>query len=305
MERPRLLPHRYDVETGEARAAGDQPIRPFLSSVDNGWLAAALIMVGNARPRLRDRADALLGPMDFGFFYVPFDPADPVDHPGQFRGGYYPDDRTFARSTGCSTPSRGSSATSPSPAARSRPSTITASSARSRRTEGRSGRSPGASPDRTSASPVFEGHYEYRGLEIVPSWGGSMFEALMVPLFVPEERGPRGAGASTTRSMPGPRSSKALEVMRLRLLGLLALADARGGLPDLRGGRPRGRGRGLSDLRDRRPTEAVASRAGPRGRGDAACFVPGAPFAPGEAMANLRALVKAFPILGPRASTTR
>jgi hypothetical protein len=34
---------------------------------------------------------------------------------------------------------------------------------------------------------VFEGHYTYRGMDIVPSWGGSMFEALMVPLFVPEE----------------------------------------------------------------------------------------------------------------------
>jgi len=34
---------------------------------------------------------------------------------------------------------------------------------------------------------VFEGAYEYRGMHMVPTWGGSMFEALMVPLFVPEE----------------------------------------------------------------------------------------------------------------------
>jgi hypothetical protein len=34
---------------------------------------------------------------------------------------------------------------------------------------------------------VFEGHYTYRGMNIVPTWGGSMFEALMVPLLVPEE----------------------------------------------------------------------------------------------------------------------
>ncbi|MGH8969259.1 MAG: glucoamylase family protein, partial [Actinomycetes bacterium] len=34
---------------------------------------------------------------------------------------------------------------------------------------------------------VFEGAYRYRGMHLVPSWGGSMFEALMVPLFVPEE----------------------------------------------------------------------------------------------------------------------
>jgi len=39
---------------------------------------------------------------------------------------------------------------------------------------------------------VFEGTLPYRGMQIVPSWGGSMFEALMVPLFVPEEEwGPK------------------------------------------------------------------------------------------------------------------
>jgi hypothetical protein len=44
---------------------------------------------------------------------------------------------------------------------------------------------------------VFEGHYSYRGMNIVPSWGGSMFEALMVPLFVPEEKwGPRSWGVN-------------------------------------------------------------------------------------------------------------
>ena len=32
-------------------------------------------------------------------------------------------------------------------------------------------------------------------MNIVPTWGGSMFEALMVPLFVPEEKwGPRSWG---------------------------------------------------------------------------------------------------------------
>ena len=34
---------------------------------------------------------------------------------------------------------------------------------------------------------VFEGSYDYRRARIVPSWGGSMFEALMVTLFVPED----------------------------------------------------------------------------------------------------------------------
>ncbi len=35
---------------------------------------------------------------------------------------------------------------------------------------------------------VFEGAYRYNGQRLIPTWGGSMFEALMVPLFVPEEK---------------------------------------------------------------------------------------------------------------------
>jgi hypothetical protein len=34
---------------------------------------------------------------------------------------------------------------------------------------------------------VFEGAYRYDDQFVVPTWGGSMFEALMVPLVVPEE----------------------------------------------------------------------------------------------------------------------
>ena len=63
--------------------------------MDNGWLAAALIMVRNTRPALRERADALLEPMDFRFFYEPYDPADPVKHPGLLHGVYWPDDESF------------------------------------------------------------------------------------------------------------------------------------------------------------------------------------------------------------------
>jgi hypothetical protein len=42
---------------------------------------------------------------------------------------------------------------------------------------------------------VFEGAYPYEDFKVVPGWGGSMFEALMPSLFVPEEQwGPRSWG---------------------------------------------------------------------------------------------------------------
>ena len=54
---------RVDPRTGVPLTTSPddgKPIRPLVSAVDNGWLAAALIMVRNTRPELRERADELL-----------------------------------------------------------------------------------------------------------------------------------------------------------------------------------------------------------------------------------------------------
>ena len=54
---------------------------------------------------------------------------------------------------------------------------------------------------------VYEGAYTYRGMHIVPGWGGSMFEELMPAVFVPEEDwAPRSWGV-TTRSTSAPSVS--------------------------------------------------------------------------------------------------
>ena len=63
--------------------------------MDNAWLATALIMVRNTKPEFRERADALLKPMDFGIFYDAYDRADPLKHPGQIRGTFDVDTRAF------------------------------------------------------------------------------------------------------------------------------------------------------------------------------------------------------------------
>ncbi|WP_036316275.1 DUF3131 domain-containing protein, partial [Microbacterium sp. B24] len=62
-------------------------IHPFLSTVDNGWLATALRIVREAEPSLHDRADALYRSMDFSAF---FDPAGAAGLPaGTNRGGFW------------------------------------------------------------------------------------------------------------------------------------------------------------------------------------------------------------------------
>ena len=77
---------------------------------------------------------------------------------------------------------------------------------------------------------VFEGAYPYNGTRLVPSWGGSMFEALMPALFVPEESwAPRSWGENhplTVGRADLPRDDRG----GLRLLGLLAREQARGRL---------------------------------------------------------------------------
>jgi hypothetical protein len=190
----------YDPATGaklEVWPVDGNQLYPFLSSVDNGWLATALTMVRNTEPRLAAQADALLEPMDFGFYY---DPAV-----GQLRGGYWPAPPPGQEGCGGFTCFHyGTLNTEPRIASylgiaagdippehyfrtwRTFPDTCDWSW-QEQRPEGEYRTYLGVE--------VFEGTYGYRGARFVPTWGGSMFEALMVPLFVPETRwGPRSWG---------------------------------------------------------------------------------------------------------------
>jgi hypothetical protein len=185
-------------------------LHPFLSSVDNGWLATALMVVSTAEPSLRREAEALLRPMDFGFFHDPAPARDGVAA-GLNRGGFWDADPG-----GCSVVGnyRG----------RGPDVWYTCNSYDTAVTEARialyvgiaRGQIPPAAYYATWRTfpagcdwswqeqqpvgstrtylgiPVFEGTYGYRGTRLVPSWGGDMFEALMPDLFVPESAwGPR------------------------------------------------------------------------------------------------------------------
>ena len=187
------------------------PVYPFVSSVDNGWLATGLLVAARADDQVADAADAIRTKMDFGFYYdeaagvrkdaaAARSAARSAAASGSSRRRAARSCRqlprrgprrstTPATTTAPSTPSRGWRRTSASPPARSRPSTTSAPSAPSRRPATGPGprRSRPASGPATSGVDVFEGTLPYRGMKIVPTWGGSMFEALMVPLFVPEE----------------------------------------------------------------------------------------------------------------------
>src|SRR5512138_226747 len=73
-ERSGMFYNWYDPHTGAVLTTwpvDGSTITPFLSSVDNGWLAASLRVVEGALPSLRGKADRILRAMNFGFYYNP------------------------------------------------------------------------------------------------------------------------------------------------------------------------------------------------------------------------------------------
>ena len=294
----------YDANTCARLATwpvGGHAARPFLSSVDNGWLAAALIMVGNARPELRTRTDALLAPMDFGFFYDPFNPADPEAHPGQLVLGYWTDDDTFTRYHYGLMNTEPRIATYVGIARKQLPAEHYYRLQRTipSRLGGREP-APGGETRTYDGVPVFEGHTTYRGARIVPSWGGSMFEALMVPLFVPEDRWAPESWGINHPLYARAQIEYGLNEARYGYWGFSPSESPNGGYREY----------GVAPLSTKPvgyPSGDLAGSGGPAAGPSAplnGVVTPHASFlalayVPNEALANLRMLERKFPAYGP------
>jgi hypothetical protein len=175
----------YDHHTGAKLTVWPPtgaPLTPILSSVDNGWLAVGLRIVARSVPELSARAGALYDSMNFGFYYRP--------DVNRILFNYAPDtgDAPCCYDTVVSE-SRIASyigiAKGELPAKeyfgtwRSFPDTCDWSWQETR---------PIGVMHSYYGVNVFDGAYPYAGTQVTPSWGGSMFEALMPDLFVPEER---------------------------------------------------------------------------------------------------------------------
>jgi len=179
----------YDHRTGAKLTIWPETgaaMTPILSSVDNGWLAAALQVVSSTVPEVAARARALFDSMDFGFYYRPavnriafhvapdtgespccYDTIVSESRIASYIGiakGELPAKEYFG-------------------AWRTFPNTCDWSWQETK---------PIGVTRTYLGVNVFEGAYPYAGFKVVPGWGGSMFEALMPALFVPEEKwGPR------------------------------------------------------------------------------------------------------------------
>ena len=184
----------YDHRTGEKLTTwppSGGPLTPILSSVDNGWLAVGLRLVERRVPELSARAGALFRSMDFGFYYRPdenrilfhyvpstgdaaccYDTIVSESRIASYIGiakGEIPERHYFG-------------------AWRSFPDSCDWSRLETR---------PLGIQQRYFGVDVFEGALPYAGTRVTPSWGGSMFEALMPSLVVPEDQwGPGSWGAN-------------------------------------------------------------------------------------------------------------
>jgi hypothetical protein len=175
----------YDHRTGEKLTVwppSGEPHEPRISSVDNGWLAVGLKIVADRVPELSRRAGALYDAMDFGFYY----------EPGVNRMLFHYVPRTGARVCCYDTIVSESRIAAYIGIAkgqvpervhfgqwRSFPDSCDSSWSESR---------PVGFTRTYFGTTVYDGSLRYNGTLVTPSWGGSMFEALMPPLFLPEER---------------------------------------------------------------------------------------------------------------------
>jgi hypothetical protein len=175
----------YDHRTGEKLTVWPEtgaPLKPILSSVDNGWLATGLRIVASRVPELRTRAERIYDAMDFGFYYRPdvnrilfhyvpdtgeapccYDTIVSESRIASYIGiakGELPDRHYFG-------------------AYRAFPESCDWSWLETR---------PVGFTRTYYGVPTYDGALPYNGTLVTPSWGGSMFEALMPSLFLPEEK---------------------------------------------------------------------------------------------------------------------
>ncbi len=245
----------------------------FISSVDSGWLTAGLVVVRGAFQELYDRCTRLLDQRDFSFFY------DDVEQ--QLYHGYWVNVGAYSEYH------YGTFYTEPRVASylaigkgdiprehwfglyRTFPEEWAWQSQCPR--------------DRVEKEylgyKLMGGYYVYKGIKLVPSWGGSMFEALMPTLIIDEMKlAPKGLGLNDLNHVRA-QIKYALEEKRYPVWGMSPCAVPGGGY-----------------------SEYGVKPAGTKGY-KAGVVAPYATFlalefAPKEAIANLRKLLELYDIYG-------
>ncbi|MFC7063196.1 glucoamylase family protein [Halobacillus seohaensis] len=166
----------YHTDDGSLKTDWGQ----FISTVDNGWLSAGLVVVGQAYPELFGQTNSIVEKMDYSTLYTP--------EVGQMRGGYDVEAGSYTAHH------YGAFYTEPRVAsyiAIGKKDVPQEHWWKMYRTMPDSwdwqAQTPKGYTETYDGVEVFEGHYSYDDKKYVPSWGGSMFEALMPQLVLKEK----------------------------------------------------------------------------------------------------------------------
>lgn len=253
----------------------------YISSVDNGWLAMALVIVRQALPELAPLATKLLDGMNFREFY------DETN--GQIRLGYEVKEEQFApyhygllatEARIISMIAIGKGDLEPDHWFRIYRTLPKEWDWQRQIPQGHYGNWLG--------HDVFNGYYVYQDgsgeTPIVPSWGGSLFEFLM-PTLIIDEKGlaPQGLGLNDQRAVE-IHIRYALQDKKLPVWGMSPCAT------------PKNKHGGYSEF-------GVAAL-GTKGYKDEGIVTPhvtflALPFAPMAAEENIRQLLQRYPVYGP------
>ncbi|MDM7322474.1 MAG: glucoamylase family protein [Gammaproteobacteria bacterium] len=246
----------------------------FISFVDSSWLTAGLMVARMAEPDLYPRITRLLERENYAFFYDP--------SVGQMTHGYHV--QRHERSQNVygllySEPRLGSliaigKGDVPEShwfrLARTFPADWTWQSMIP----------VGRKLRKVAEHAVIGGYYVWQGIRYLPSWGGSMFEALMPELVLDAQtHAPKSLGANAIAHVDIQRRY-ALEVLNLPVWGMSPSANPAGGYGEY----------GVSILGVKGYAEDVVT---PHASGLAAMIRPE------EAARNLRLLAQLYPIYGP------
>ncbi|GBD26880.1 hypothetical protein HRbin30_02222 [bacterium HR30] len=163
----------------------------FLSFVDSSWLTVGLVVVRNALPETTSVVSRFLRRENYGFFY---DAAR-----GQMRHGYYVEPGVFSpfHYGMLFTEARLGSLLAIGKGDVPRAHWYAMVRTYPPGCQWQRQRPQAASAERRNGFTVYRGYYQWGGVSYIPSWGGSMFEALMPLLVLDETRhAPYGWGAN-------------------------------------------------------------------------------------------------------------
>lgn len=243
----------------------------FISLVDSGWLDAGVYVVKNAFPgEFKEQCETILSKHNFSFFY------DEVEQ--QMTHGY------FAHLEVYSDYHYGSFYTEPRAAsyiAIGRGDVPMEHWFRLVRTfpeeYGWQTQMPINRGKRTTLGYAYDGgYYEWNGIQFVPSWGGSMFEAMMPTLIIDEAKyAPEGLGLNDKRYVEIHRRYT-MEELKYPVWGMSPSSVPEGGYSEY-------------------GVQILGAKGYKAGVVTPHAAVLGLEFEPGETIKNLRELIRLYP----------